>query len=715
MMSSMEPGRPWYDTAVRWGQTNLVEADPARFDLDFWRGQWRRTHLDGIIINCGGIAAYYPSEVPHHVWAPGIEDRDLFGEIVEAARTDGLAVLARMDSNRGDPEVYAERPDWFCAEANGQPMMRGDKHATCISTSYYDEFIPSVMTEVIERYAPDGFADNGWAGMDRTRICHCSACTRSFGDWEGELPRHVDWDDPMYRSWIRWSYARRTELWENNNKVTQSAGGADCRWLGLLHGQLAHSSAVFQDVAAIAERTPVLLLDHQRRHGDEGFEQNAEVAKRMHSVLSSGQNVLECTAMYDMGYPAFRLSSMPAAEVALWLTHGWAGGTQPWWHHIGSVHDDRRQYDTSVPWFSWHREHAHLLTDRQLLAEVGVVWSQQNLDFYGREDPANRVTAAYAGITRALTTQNLLFTPVHVDRIAEAQVRVLILPDIAVLTDAQADAVRDFAASGGAVFATGDTSLRDGDGIEREDFALADLFGAHATGQRHGGFEKPPASIEQWERHSYLRLNEDELSDHPVFSSLEDTRTISFGGTMRRVIADVDRDVLLTWVPAFPIFPPEIAWMRTPRTNDPALITGRSTGGRVAFLPADLDRCAHREEQPDHAVIIGNVVRWLLDQEPMVQVSAPSPVATNLYRTAAGFVLHVNSLLYDSKIPGRQARITPYGPVSLRIRTGGAVIGTARAHVAGADIAVRSDGEYTELTIDRLEVHEVVELTTAEP
>src|SRR4051812_42701786 len=57
---------PWYRRTLRWGQTNITEADPPRYDVDWWRGYWRHTHVQGVIINAGGIVAYYPSKYPLH-------------------------------------------------------------------------------------------------------------------------------------------------------------------------------------------------------------------------------------------------------------------------------------------------------------------------------------------------------------------------------------------------------------------------------------------------------------------------------------------------------------------------------------------------------------------------------------------------------------------------------------------------------------------------
>src|SRR4029079_4982042 len=34
---------PWYRRAYLWGQTNITEKDPVRYDLDCWRGEWHRT------------------------------------------------------------------------------------------------------------------------------------------------------------------------------------------------------------------------------------------------------------------------------------------------------------------------------------------------------------------------------------------------------------------------------------------------------------------------------------------------------------------------------------------------------------------------------------------------------------------------------------------------------------------------------------------------
>src|SRR6476659_1588997 len=111
---AQEPARPlpWYRRAYRWGQTNITEKDPVRYDIAWWRSFWKRTEVQAVIINAGGIVAYYPSKFPLHNRAEFLNGRDLFGELTKAAHDDGIFVMARMDSNRVAADFFEAHPDW---------------------------------------------------------------------------------------------------------------------------------------------------------------------------------------------------------------------------------------------------------------------------------------------------------------------------------------------------------------------------------------------------------------------------------------------------------------------------------------------------------------------------------------------------------------------------------------------------------------------------
>src|SRR5205823_7330229 len=120
-------------------------------------------------------------------------------------------------------------------------------------------------------------------------------------------------------------------------------------------------------------------------------------------------------------------------------------------------------------------------------------------------------------------------------------------------------------------------------------------------------------------RHTYLRLPASDSSTsagsrdrHPILHGFEQTGLLPFGGLLEPLRLVPPAEVLLTFVPPFPVYPPESVWMREPRTDIPGLIVNDKPGhGRVAFLPADLDRRFARDNLPDHADLLANIVRWV--------------------------------------------------------------------------------------------------------
>ncbi len=722
---------PWYERTLRWAQTNLTEIDPVRYDADWWREQWRRTRVQGAIINAGGIVAYYPSRYPLHRRAAHLGERDLYGEVVAAARAAGLVVVARMDSNRVAEDFYRAHPDWIACDADGRPYRQGDKYVTCINSPYYGEFLPDLMREIIERSHPDGFTDNSWPGLPRTRICHCRHCRERFLDHAGlDLPRSPDWDDEAYRRWIAWSYGLRSRLFAFNNEVTTAAGGEHCRWAGMISGDVLNNGNRFIDLKDILEQSAIVMLDHQRRTPVHGFDQNTEAGKRLHELAGWDKRIPESMPQYQLGAPSFRLASMPPAEVRLWSSAAFAGGIMPWWHHIGSCHDDRRQYQTAEPIFAWHAANEDILVDRRPLADVGVVWSQANHDFFGRDAAADRTEAPYRGVVKALDRAGLAALPVHADRLGDAAGRFdcLVLPNMGAMSEAQVAAVQAFVEQGGSVIATGETSRCDAWGNDRAALALGALFGVGRKSGSHGGIGAPDTNIETHARHSYLRLHPERRaavygphdptapvaadSRHPILAGLDETDSLPFGGFLPEMTVAEDAAVLATFIPDFPIFPPEMSWMRTPVTDLPAITVREApSGGRLVWLVADLDRCFARDDSFEHGLILANAVRWALRGRLRLEVTGGQGFVTgNLYRQVGRQVLHLNNRLITSPVPGRQSELVALGPVTVRLRQDDGATAPAEValRVAGGKVRTRVADGVLVFEVPRVLDHEVV-------
>lgn len=716
----------WYRRAYRWGQTNITEKDPARYDITWWREYWKRTQVQGVIINAGGIVAYYPSKYPLHHRAEFLGDRDLYGELATAAHQDGLVVLARMDSNRTAEDFLRAHPDWFARNASGEPYRAADKYITCVNSPYYDEYIPGILTEIIERSRCEGLTDNSWAGLGRESICYCENCARKFRDKTGKpLPKSHDWNDSVYRQWIEWNYDRRLEIWDLNNRTSKAAGGPDCLWIGMNSGSISGQARSFRDQKRICERAEMMLLDHQSRSDSSGFQQNTETGKLVHGLLGWDKLAPESMAMYQAGRTAFRVASKPAAEARMWMIAGFAGGIQPWWHHVGAYHEDRRMYRTAAPVMSWYKTNERYMGNRLPLAAVGLVWSQRNVDYYCRGDSAELVEGPYRGFMQALVRARIPSIPVHADHIGRdgANLSVLVLPNLAAMSDSQCAAVRRFVERGGGLIATGVSSLYNEWGDSRGDFALGDLFGAHTMGEGLGTAAVPERRWALQSVHSYLRLSPELRASvwgpkagdepapsgarHAVLRGFEETDILPYGGVVGALKIDPGVAVPLTYVPAFPIYPPETAWMRQPKTDIPGLVLK----GRVAFLPADIDMRFGRDNLPDHGDLLANLVRWAAGDRIPLAVSGRGLIDCSLYTQPGRLIMHVVNLTSAATWRAPIDELIPVGPISVNIRLPQGVRGGSAQFLvggAGAGSAPKLANGWASFEIKSILDHEVV-------
>ena len=721
--------RPWYQSAIRWGQTNITEIDPARYDIAWWRKYWKRTRVQGVIVNAGGIVAYYPTAIPLHRRSQFLDKRDTFGDVLAAAREEGLSVLARMDCNRADEHFYRAHPDWFAHDASRQPFRAGELFLSCINSPYYREYIPSILEEIITRYHPDGFADNSWSGIDRGKICHCDHCAAKFRNHCGmELPGTSNWADRSFRAWIRWSYQCRLELWDYFNSITKKAGGPDCLWLGMISGDIGWQCWNFRDTRAIAERAPMLLLDSQMRNNMAGFHANADAGKLLHGLAGWNTVMPESMAMYQGPDPTFRLSARPLPEAHLWMMEGFAGTIQPWWHHVGAYHEDRRQYRTAAPLMQWHRTNGRYLTNRTPLASIGIIWSQENADFFGKDAVDETTVQPYRGWVQALVRARIPYIPVHADHL-EREARglsTIILPNVGILTESQCRAVRAFAAMGKGVIASGETSLYNQDGERLPEFLLSDLLAVRAGKGQAGATGAADFSWERHERHTYVRLHPElraridgpetgaeppaTAARHPVLKGFDETDILPFGGRIEPVLPHATAETLLTFIPSFPIYPPETAWMRQPDSGAAALVVSKARGGaRVAYLAADLDRCFFRYNLPDHGDLLANIVRWVSRGEIPLKIEGAGFCDCSLYRQPGRVIVHIVNLTNASTWRSPVHEFIPIGPLTVLVRMPDDVAGTSvRALVAGKRLRCVRKKSAIQCVIPSIVCHEVL-------
>jgi hypothetical protein len=374
----------------------------------------------------------------------------------------------------------------------------------------------------------------------------------------------------------------------------------------------------------------------------------------------------------------------------------------------------------------WHRENERYLVDRTPVASVGAVWSQRRTDFYGRDDADQLTEQPLRGWMQALVRARIPYVPVHVDQIgdAAASLAVLILPNLGALNDAQVASIRRFVERGGALAATSQTSLFDEWGDARPDFALAELFGvsrADVTQSARAAAERLRTTAAA---QTYLRLAPELRANvdgphipgeprvtgtrHPVLAGFDRTDILPYGGTLEPLNVAAGAKVLATFIPAFPAFPPETAWMREPRTDTPAVVINERNGTRVAFLPADIDRRYAVDNLPDHGDLLANVVRWAARDSIPLRVESPGLLDVELYAQGERLVLHLVNLTGVGSWRAPMEEIIPVGPVAVSVRDPRrSAARTVTWRVGGATTRVVPRDGWLHFTLPTLREHEM--------
>lgn len=700
--------QPWYKRVKRWGQTNLTEDDPVRSNIDFWVRQWRRTEVQGVIVNCGGIVTYYKTDFKEQYQAEKLGDVDYFAAFMDAATKEGLVVVARMDTNRTTKEFYEAHSEWFCISGDGKPIVHQGRYVTCVNSNYFREYIPALITEIIEKYHPVSFAENSWSGLDKFNICYCDNCRRMFRETTGYgLPKKVDWDDPVYREWIRWNYKRRTENWDFLNEVTNRVGGEDCYYIGMIHADPTNPGGRFVDIKELATRAKLIFTDHQSRDPLNGFEQSYVNGLLLRFASEEQIVVPQSTAYYVRGNRTFRLSSAPPYEPNLWMISGSAGGISPWFHHVSGAEYDKRQFDYPIPYFHWHAANEKYLYNRTSLANVGIVWNQTNADFYGRDDVNERVSLPWSGCISAMVQWRIPFIPVNAADITKysKRIKTLILPDVAVLSDSQIDNICSFIEGGGNLVVTGSTATLDGDGLPLKALKLWKMLGIQFTGKTEGSFRSQPTNWEYPHAHTYLHLPE---KRHKIFEGFEQTELIGFGGGLHIVESNGMLEPLSGYVMPFPIFPPEFSWIREIRDNIPTVLAGTLvSGSRVVYFPADIDRCYGRNRLPDHGSLLANAIYWAAGDSFTLKVDGKGLIIVHPYEQENRLMLHLVNLSGCNQNPGYCTEIYPVGPIKVKMPIS-LDIKSVKLLVREGEIPFETVDGHVVFMIDRIDEHELV-------
>ena len=642
---------------MRWAQLTLVEDDPGQFDPGFWLDYFRRTHSDAACLSAGGCVAFYPTAIPLHYRSQWLGDRDPFGELTAGCRKLGMVVVARTDPHAAHPAMYRAHPDWIAVDADGKPRPHGSMPGwwlTCALGPYNFEFMTQVTKEIVERYKVDGVFSNRWTGSG---MCYCEHCREGFKTAFGfDLPRTNDPRDPVRMAYVDWRERRLFELWDLWDSEIRKINAA-ARFIPNSGG----GALTDLNMRLVGEKASILFADRQARSG-------------LAPIWGAGKNAKEFRAamgakpvggIFSVGVEeAYRWkdSVQSEAEIRMWALDSVANGMRPWFTKFSGTLRDRRWLLAVERIYDWHFRNERYLRNDASLARVAMVYSQQTARYYGGAQARQKVEDHALGYYQALIEARIPFEMAHdglLDADRTSRFKVLILPNIAALSTEQCRQIREFVQRGGGVVATHETSLYDERGARRADFGLADIFGASYEG-----------ALDARMQNSYLRLEGEAKSRHPILAGLENAERIING--VARVHARASTpypNPPLTLIPSYPDLPMEEVFPRTPKTDIPEVFVREIGKGRVVYFPWDIDRTFWEVLSEDHGTLLRNAVNWVLNEPPVVSVAGAGILDVTVWRQKDSMTVHLVNLTNPMMMKGplRELIPAPAQKVSVRL------------------------------------------------
>ncbi len=287
----------------------------------------------------------------------------------------------------------------------------------------------------------------------------------------------------------------------------------------------------------------------------------------------------------------------------------------------------------------------------------------------------------------------------HEDRLAPqylSKYRALILPNTALLSDAQCAQLRAYVQAGGSLLATFETSLYTERNERRAEFGLSDVFGIHKAGERVGTNGNP----------YYARIEQ----KHPILEGFADTNWLP-GAENRIPLAAVEHPVL-TVVPGFPSYPPELAYPPVSQTTEPAVVLREQGRSRLAYFPGDIEHTLWRSGNKDLSDLLVNTIRWVAHDETPYTIRGVGVIDSFAWETEAGYALHLLNYTNPNAYHGWLQRTYPLGEQRVRMQLPeGVRVKRVTLLRKGTDAAFRQVAGAVEFTVPGIEDYEVVALS----
>lgn len=448
----------WKRNNLRVIQMNLPSYEAATINADSIVADLITYSANTLLINAGGIMAFYPTKLDFHYTNPFMK-KNVLGDVVKKCHQNNIKVIVRFDFSRVHESIFKAHPEWCYISPKGERIINTDMYVVSINAPYVQEKAFKIIEEVIDMFPIDGIFLNmpgyqvnnpyegKYHGIDQNDFDKKAFAKYSKGK---VLPTEENKADTLYQTYLGFKKHTVEDWSERLHKLVKSKNEqiAICTYSDKFVDIIRHES---QSMTTLPY-WPYTASDNVGN-----------------AINSFPDHIISNASIQQISFQS-RYNAVEPQEVQIRLYENIANGSGLDLSMMGDMrgYEDERNYEVIKKVYAFHKKHEPYFGKYKSLARIAIIapgsW------------PNGEPMQEYRGIQLMLREAHIPFDIIEDGQIGNLAEKVkgyklIILPEITYLKPEAIQVLKTAVKAGTHIIATNRTLF---DSPE----TLLDLFGA---------------------------------------------------------------------------------------------------------------------------------------------------------------------------------------------------------------------------------------------
>lgn len=421
---------------------------------------------------------------------------DRLKEYLPLAHKNGIRVIVYFNVHWYSTNFGKEHPDWLQIREDGTAIdnVYGTSTSFCIN-SPYREWVFQMLRDLC-KYQIDGIFYDGPIFFANT--CYCNSCKEMFRQrYKKDLPKKSDTSHPDWKDLIEFQADTMSEFDAESNRIIKGINPEILLYMN--DNSTWPYWPTGRDNRRIVKNTDILGAEGGFLYGDLNkttIYKPGISAKLLVSQAEGKPSIVFLKPAHGPWSIAYFLAEI---ETRFLMAETLSGGANCW---VAFFTDSLKAKELSVikEYNSMMKKYPEPFFNTESCAKVALLWHNLGVNFYsGSSVPLTDFTqeikpqkigdmfSEFHGLYEGLARSQVPFDVIDEQNLKNlCRYDLLVMPNIATLSEKDAETIKEFVRNGGNLFATFESSLYDEYGKVKNNFQLNELFGVDYDGEIYG-------------------------------------------------------------------------------------------------------------------------------------------------------------------------------------------------------------------------------------